>query len=252
MTLERARAIYRELSKKKTWTKSEREAMRDAAQVIRYARRRRNPPTLEQATRERLMQIADAAESGATEMTGKLRRSAGREGDVIGRFGGMKSSFPELNRLSAGPKQIAKTIRKGKGKAFDRVVSVVAGAMAKEGFLPARKVSKTRASVPSHSGKKSCRHCGELHTSSEHRFHGAGSFHRTHLWAFNPRKSNPCHNSRATMIYGRVLQVEAMKTQKHQCDAECKRCGHCYTHTFKPGAVMLGLPNGDILIRSKK
>lgn len=62
------------------------------------------------------------------------------------------------------------------------------------------------------------------------------------------RKPNP---GGRTIIYGRVLRVDAQKTQKHICDAGCKRVGHKYTHGFKPGAKMYGLPNGDILISSR-
>lgn len=63
-----------------------------------------------------------------------------------------------------------------------------------------------------------------------------------------PKKPNP---SRRTIIYGRVIRIDAQKTQKHICDTACKRYGHKYTHGFKSGAKMYGLPNGDILISSR-
>lgn len=62
-------------------------------------------------------------------------------------------------------------------------------------------------------------------------------------------KRNP--SRRRTIIYGRVIRIDAQKTQKHLCDASCKRHGHKYTHGFKPGAKMYGLPNGDIIITSR-
>lgn len=62
-----------------------------------------------------------------------------------------------------------------------------------------------------------------------------------------PSKNNP---SPGTVIYGRVLAVEAQKTGKHLCDDECKRYQHRYRHDFKKGAVMYGLPDGSILIRA--
>jgi hypothetical protein len=51
------------------------------------------------------------------------------------------------------------------------------------------------------------------------------------------------------MVYGRVLRIEAQKTQPHRCDPDCAAVGHRYYHDFKNGAVMYGLENGDLLIR---
>jgi hypothetical protein len=49
-------------------------------------------------------------------------------------------------------------------------------------------------------------------------------------------------------IYGRVLLVEAQKLGFHlHCDAECKRCQHKYVHEFKPGARLMGIPDGAYL-----
>jgi hypothetical protein len=133
----------------------------------------------------RLADFADAAESGITEMTGRLRRGGDRD-DVVGRFGGIKKSYPELAVLSAGPKRIAAAIRRGSGRTFDDIRSLMQLQMEREGFKPGRKRSPGRPTVAPHLPIIKCRHCGEMHTKGQHRFHGKGSFHRTHLWAFNP------------------------------------------------------------------
>lgn len=215
-------------------------------------KRKRNPSrklTAEQVTLAMLQEFADVHSSGVTEMTGKGRRDAGREGEFIGRFGGIKKSYPGISGLKQGPKAIAAAIRRGRGKVFDQVKSSVYAAMLKKGFLPARKHSPGRPTISAHTGLRRCARCKTVHTKGQHRFHGPGSFERTHypdlsaMWGLNPPlKKKP------VVIYGRVLRIEAMKTQKHICDADCKRCGHCYFHDFKSGAVMYGLSNGDILI----
>jgi hypothetical protein len=142
-------------------------------------------------------------------MTGKLRREFTAEhpmergGDVVGRFGGLKPQYPELMAISAGPKRIAAAIRRGKGKTFDTVRGLMAGQLAKMGFEPRRRRSAGRPTVPAHPAlTKKCAHCGEAHTTSQHRFHGAGALHRTHLWAFNPAaKEKPFRIGRAEKIY---------------------------------------------------
>ena len=50
------------------------------------------------------------------------------------------------------------------------------------------------------------------------------------------------------MLYGRVLRVEAKKTQPHVCDAGCRRANHCYFHDFKSGVAEYGLPAGTRLL----
>ncbi len=259
MTLSGARSLHyrftvlRKRSKYGPLTVAQKALLSEATQVIRQ-HSKKNPPSLDQMTKARLFEIADMAESGFTEMTGKLKREGSRSqfetgGEVTGRFGGMKPAYPELNQLRAGPKEIAKAIRRGKGKAYNNVVTVVRAALEKKGFKNSRKRGRGVLRVPPHSGTKRCEHCEALHTSSEHRFHGPGSFHATHLWGFSKR--NPSEKL-GTVIYGRVLMIQAQKTGPHRCDPECARCNHSYYHEFKSHAVMYGLPNGDILIRSKK
>lgn len=227
---------------------------------MKRRRKKRNPPSLEQMTALRLGEIADITESGIGEMTGKLRYDyvpegfQEKRGEVVGRFGGIKGGFKELESLNESPKVIAAAIRRGSGVVFDRVYGTVRNAVAKLGYRPARKRSRGKPVIPAHPGNRKCRHCGALHTTDSHRFHGAGSFHRTHLWGFNPpaRRKKSLSGVKRTVIYGRVLRIEAKKTQKHICDDECKKFNHSYFHDFKPGAVMYGLPNGDILIKSER
>lgn len=59
------------------------------------------------------------------------------------------------------------------------------------------------------------------------------------------------HNPKATLIYGKVNRIIATKTQKHICDAECKKHGHRYYHDFSSQAQMYGLPDGSLLIKSR-
>ena len=50
-------------------------------------------------------------------------------------------------------------------------------------------------------------------------------------------------------IYKRVLSVQAQKIGFHRhCDAECKQANHKYIHDFKPGAKLLGIPDGSFLM----
>lgn len=53
----------------------------------------------------------------------------------------------------------------------------------------------------------------------------------------------------AVKIYGRLLRIEAQKTQRHICDAACKKANHCYFHDFKSGACVYGMPDGTLVIR---
>lgn len=64
-------------------------------------------------------------------------------------------------------------------------------------------------------------------------------------------KKNPPAVGRKKLvrIYGRVLSIQAQKVGSHRhCDAECKRVNHKYIHDFKPGAKLLGIPDGSFLM----
>jgi hypothetical protein len=202
-----------------------------------FSLRRSNPrkPTLDEATAARLAEFADIAESGATEMTGRLIRGGDRD-DVVGRFGGVKKSYPELLQISAGPKRIAATIRKGKGKAFETIRGLMAGQLSKAGFAPGRKRSPGKRSVAAHTALARCAHCGELHTRGQHRFHGKGAFHQTHLWGFNPPAP-----AKAKRI-GRVRKIWYDRDQGNRQGA--------YYHIFTRKAAGLWTePNGKVSIR---
>jgi hypothetical protein len=66
------------------------------------------------------------------------------------------------------------------------------------------------------------------------------------------RMPNP--GKKPTLIYGRILTIDAQKTQRHECDDACKRVKHKYTHDFSKHskAKIWGLPNGDVLITGVK
>jgi hypothetical protein len=80
-----------------------------------------------------------------------------------------------------------------------------------------------------------------------------GSFihvHKGRYYVLKPKKikSNPGRKT-LTLIYGRIESVNAQKTGFHRhCDAECKRAKHKYVHDFKPGAKLLGIPDGCYLV----
>jgi hypothetical protein len=72
-------------------------------------------------------------------------------------------------------------------------------------------------------------------------------------YVLKPKKilSNPGGRKKLVVIYKRVLSIQAQKIGFHRhCDAECKRVGHKYIHDFKPGAKLLGIPDGSFLMLS--
>lgn len=64
------------------------------------------------------------------------------------------------------------------------------------------------------------------------------------------RKNNPP----ATQIYQPTRGVVIAGMQKppgHPCDAACRRAGHKYQHRFKKPVEIIGLANGDVLLRGR-
>lgn len=120
-------------------------------------------------------------------MTGKGRREGGMsEGEFIGRFGGMKPAFPELAHVKETPKQIGEAIDRGKGPAYQRVYEAVRDHMQRLGYRSRGTWHRSKPTVAPHEGRSFCVRCREYHTKGQHRFHGPGAFHKTHLFSFNP------------------------------------------------------------------
>lgn len=211
-------------------------------------------PTIDQVTEARLEEIRDLVRSGVTEHTGRAMRTAQEEGgEATGkRFRGLKHAYPELYRLPWSPSEIAWIIEHPKGPRWETLYETVRDAMANFGFQAPRPRSRGPLVIAPHEGRIYCHHCREYHAKSEHRAHGKGSFHRTHLFSFgkNPMcRKNPPREKSLDLIYRRVLSVQAQKLDYHRhCDAECKRANHKYNHDFKPGALLLGIPDGAFLM----
>ncbi len=248
---------------------------------------------LQEATKYRLAEIRDIAASGVGERTGKaawIHDAGGGEGERGRRVGGVNLEhwYPELKGLDYGPKMIADAIRRGKYRRFRRIERAVQSELRKTIKEP----RKQKPVIPPHKGNRKCKLCQHAHGKGEHRFHGPGSFHTTHAFAFNPRlvkiygrvmkiylgrqgwydlapgavmyglsdgslfitwkgtKRLP-RRGEYSRIYGAVSRVEAQKTQAHRCDPGCKAVQHKYYHPFGAGAVLYGLSNKNLVIRSK-
>lgn len=77
-------------------------------------------------------------------------------------------------------------------------------------------------------------------------------FHKAQAVLRAQRKPAMNPGNRKTLIYAQVDKIYATKKQSHICDAECKAHGHRYFHTFTSKPKMYGLPNGDLLITSRR
>lgn len=158
---------------------------------------------LEQFVEWRLSDIKAEALSGVSEMTGKVRReyydSPHDYGRIVGRYGGL--NIEELQRAGVSPGRAARAIEAGKGKVYDRIVEEVVRSGERQGLAPARKRSPGKPTIPPHAGRVYCAHCRTMHTKGQHRFHGAGSFHRTHLFAFK----NPMTVTEASRVFADLM-----------------------------------------------
>jgi len=163
----------------------------------------------QQATTALLSEVRDIVRAGGTELTGKAKRRAWEEGgEVVGRFRGLKSSFPELERVTESPGAIAGAVDRGKGKVYDRIYRTVYEEMLRRGFAEPRKVYSGRGTIEPHGGNARCKWCGQFHAKGAHRFHGPGSFHQTHLFSFGSMK-NPRSVTFAHLPAGAVFEFTA-------------------------------------------
>lgn len=208
------------------------------AQEEKRARRRlrtNRAPRLSEAVDERLQQMRHMFTSGVSETTGRLVYRGGDQyggSDVMGRLSGVKPAFPELSHEKAGPQAIAGAISRGKGKVYDRVRDAVARDLGRY-YTEGKKRSRGRLSVAPHKAlRRYCSHCRTLHAKGEHRFHGAGSFHRTHLFSFNPRGGRRV---------GRIVEI--------RYERDWGRQPGFYKHVFRVPASLYRLPDNSILIR---
>jgi hypothetical protein len=144
---------------------------------------------LYQMTDIRLRRLREEVRSGATEMTGKTYRDA--SGKVAGRFkGGFSKLYPEVGRSGLTPGQAALAVERGKGKRYRRLFMAAQTEVDRESG-PFRKSYRGRLTVDPHpKTRRYCSHCQVMHSKGEHRFHGPGAFHSTHLFSFNPMRKN--------------------------------------------------------------
>jgi hypothetical protein len=139
---------------------------------------------LNQSVDARLKEIREFVRSGATEMTGKSIRGA--SGKIEGRHkGGASIVYPEL-AVMRSPGEASKAIGRGKGKVYQRLRREVIRQLAPH-FLKQRIRRPEKPTIAAHPKlTKKCKLCKVAHGKGQHRFHGQGSFHATHAFAFNP------------------------------------------------------------------
>jgi hypothetical protein len=152
-------------------------------------------PTLEQATDARLQEIFEVLRSDAGEFAGKTMREIGErqddQGKIMGRFRGFSHAYPELVKYQYPRQTLLRALGEKKGKVYERLRRASRDVMEYEGFMERKKRSPETPTVEPHSGNMRCKHCGVMHAKGQHRFHGAGSFHKTHLFSFGAEMENP-------------------------------------------------------------
>jgi hypothetical protein len=53
-------------------------------------------------------------------------------------------------------------------------------------------------------------------------------------------------------IYQQAVHIVAIKPEDHRCDPACVRAKHTYIHKFSKAVRVWGMPNGDIVLSTKK
>lgn len=69
-----------------------------------------------------------------------------------------------------------------------------------------------------------------------------------------PRSQKRPRPNPGVQIYKPTRGVEIAGMQKpsgHPCDAKCEAAGHKYRHRFKDSVEVIGLANGDVLLKRK-
>lgn len=225
-------------------TARERARLSKARQLLRrYARPAMNcgpkknarKPSLTEAVDARLLEMQDLLSSQHTEHTGRLIIDPATR-KVTGRHGGAKKGFSELKYSADSPKAIVSAIGRGKGKVYERVRADIARQLSKH-YSDRPKRKRGRPSVGPHAKLRPyCAHCQEYHTKGQHRSHGAGAFHQTHLFSFNKPRG-----SRRGVRIGRIVEI--------RYEREIGGKPGFYKHVFRAPASVYCMPDGSIEIR---
>lgn len=227
------------------------------------------------AAKARLQDVREALRSfQAGSHTGKAYRDV--YGDVVGRGKGIMPSlsiqYPEVSGWTPG--ELLKTIESQKGRKYlallDAAVSNAEDDKSLQRIAKQTTVADLQALppvlYPAHKGSRRCTHCGEPHARSQHRFHGKGSFDRTHgrtgrrevpdfyqaeevpAWVLeeNSRRRVGARvlrkykeNSPVGFRIGRALELRYERdTGRHK---------GLYKHTFETSAQVVPLPDHSVL-----
>jgi hypothetical protein len=190
------------------------------------------PELQDQHIRHRMAMLREEVRSGATEMTGKTYRDS--SGKIAGRFGGgMSVLYPELRYSGLTPKQASDAVGRGKGKRWKRLYRAAKREVVRE-FGKARRRYRGRLSEAPHPGYAYCSHCREYHSRNEHRFHGAGSFYRTHPLSFGGFE-NPPMSKLVTLPDGRIRARKPRTVRRARSSKDGSTQGRLFNPRIKPG-----------------